>query len=160
LTPRRVVTLLKQAGRCTDAGLPEKISSTLRAPGLRQPTPVKHALGIAAIGLIETITAMSDAITALTAEPATLFDQHTQASIITSFPGLRPALSPRLLGELGDDPHRFTDARSVRSFAGTALITRASRRSQVVSARRICNRRLGDACHWWTYTTLTRSAGT
>jgi hypothetical protein len=86
LTPRRVVTLLKQAGRRNDAGLAEKISSTLRAEALRQPGPVEHALGVAAIGLIETITAMSDAIAALKAELATLFDQHAQASIITSFP--------------------------------------------------------------------------
>jgi transposase len=41
------------------------------------------------------------------------------ASIITSFPGLEPILGARLLGELGDDPHRFTDDRGVRSFAGT-----------------------------------------
>ena len=86
LTPRRVVTLLKQAGRRNDAGLAENISSTLRAEALRQPAPVEHALGVAAIGLIETITAISDAIAALKAELATLFDQHAQASIITSFP--------------------------------------------------------------------------
>jgi transposase len=97
-------------------------------------------LGIAATGLIETIIAISGAIAALKAELATLFDQHAQASIITSFPGLGPVLGARILGELGDDPHRFTDARSLRSFAGTAPITRALRRSRVVSARRICNR--------------------
>jgi transposase len=159
LTPRRVVTLLKQAGRRNDAGLAEKISNTLRAPALRQPAPVEHALGVAALGLIEAITAMSDAIAALKAELAILFEQHAQAPILTSFPGLGPVLGARLLGELGDDPHRFTDARGVRSFAGTAPITRASGRSRVVSARRICNRRLGNACHWWAYATLTRSPG-
>jgi transposase/transposase IS116/IS110/IS902 family protein len=159
LTPRRVVTLLKQAGRRNDAGLAEKISSTLRAAALRQSAPVEHAQGVAALGLIETITAMSDAIAALKAELATLFDQHAQAPIITTFPGLGPVLGARVLGELGDDPHRLTDARGVRSFAGTAPITRASGRSRVVSARRICNRRLGDACHWWAYATLTKSAG-
>jgi transposase len=80
-------------------------------------------LGVAALGLIEAITAISDAITALKAELAILFDQHAQASIITSFPGLKSVLGARLLGELGDDPHRFTDARGVRSFASTAPIT-------------------------------------
>src|SRR5947209_6092011 len=44
LTLRRVVTLLKQAGRRNDAGLAENISSTLRAEALRQPAPVEHAL--------------------------------------------------------------------------------------------------------------------
>jgi transposase len=132
--PTRVVTLLKQAGRRNDAGLAENISRTLRAEALRQPAPVEHALGVAAIGLIETITAISsDAIAALKAERATLFDQHSRASIITRFPGLGPVVGARVLGELGDDPHRFTDARGLRSFAGTAPITRASKRSRVVS---------------------------
>jgi transposase len=155
-----VVTLLKQAGRRNDAGLAQKISSTLRAEALRQPAPVEHALGVAAlVELINIITAMSDAITALEAELAAVFDQHAQARIITSFPGLGPVLGARVLGELGDDPHRFTDADAVRSFAGTAPITRASGRSRVVSARRICNRRLSDACHWWAFAALTKSAG-
>jgi transposase len=68
-------------------------------------------------------------------------------------------LGARVLGELGDDPRRFADTAGLRSFAGTAPITRASGRSRVVSARRICNRRLGDACHWWAFAALTKSPG-
>lgn len=159
LTPRRVAALLQQAGRRNDPGLAERISTTLRAPALRQPTPVEHALGVAATGLIEIITAMSSAIHALERELAQQFDQHTQAEIITSMPGLGPVLGARVLGELGDDPDRFADARGIRSFAGTAPITRASGRSRVVSSRRVCNRRLGDACHWWAFAALTKSPG-
>jgi transposase len=159
LTSRRVVTLLKAAGRRNDAGLAEKITETLRAPALRQPASVEQALGVAVVGLIEVITAMSAAITALETHLATVFDAHDQAKILTSFPGLGPILGARVLGELGDDPQRFTDARAVRSFAGTAPITRASGRSHWVSARRICNRRLSDACHWWAFAALTESAG-
>jgi transposase len=99
------------------------------------------------------------AITALEAELAAVFATHAQAPIITSFPGLWPVLGARVLGELGDDPQRFTDARAVRSFAGTAPITRASGRSRAVFARRVCNRRLGDACHWWAFAALTKSDG-
>jgi transposase len=159
LTPRRVVALLKQAGRRNDEGLAERISTTLRAPALRQQPPVEHALGVAAMGLIDVLAAMSRAIDSLEVELAALFDQHTQATIITSMPGLGPVLGARVLGELGDDPSRFDDVRGVRSFAGTAPITRASGRSRVVSSRRICNRRLGDACHWWAFAALTKSPG-
>ena len=114
---------------------------------------------MAATGLIEIITAMSSAIHALERELTKQFDQHTQAEIITSMPGLGPVLGARVLGELGDDPDRFADARGIRSFAGTAPITRASGRSRVVSSRRVCNRRLGDACHWWAFAALTKSPG-
>ena len=159
LTLNRVVALLKKAGRRNDPGLAETIRTTLRAPALRQPAPIEHALGVAAVGLIDVITAMSDAITALEAELATVFDEHGQAAIITSQPGLGPVLGARVLGELGDDPHRFTDTAGLRSFAGTAPITRASGRSRVVTSRRICNRRLGDACHWWAFAAITKSPG-
>jgi transposase len=120
LTPRRVVALLKQAGRRNDTGLAERISTTLRAPALRQTLTTEHALGVAATGLIDIITAMSSAIDALERELADQFDQHAQAEIITSMPGLGPVLGARVLGELGDDPDRFADVRGVRSFAGTA----------------------------------------
>jgi hypothetical protein len=80
LTPRRVVTLLKQAGRRNCAGLAQKISSTLRAEALRQPAPVEHALGVAALGL-----------PALEAELAAVFDQHAQAWIITASPASGPS---------------------------------------------------------------------
>lgn len=159
LTPSRVVTLLKKAGRRNDEGLAEKISTALRASALRQPTPVENAFGVAAVGLIDVITAMSNAIAALEAELATVFNRHQQAAVITSLPGLGPVLGARVLGELGDDPHRFTGTAGLRSFAGTAPITRASGRSRVVTSRRICNRRLGDACHWWAFAALTKSAG-
>jgi transposase len=111
------------------------------------------------VGLINIITAMSDAIDALEAELASLFDEHSLAAVITSLPGLGPILGARVLGELGDDPHRFVDAQALRSFAGTAPITRASGRARAVSSRRVCNRRLANACHWWAFAALTKSAG-
>ena len=102
---------------------------------------------------------MSYAIAALEAELATVFDEHQQAAVITSQPGLGPVLGARVLGELGDDPRRFADTAGLRSFAGTAPITRASGRSLIVTSRRICNRRLGDACHWWAFAAITKSPG-
>ncbi|UUE28493.1 hypothetical protein LRQ08_31670 (plasmid) [Rhodococcus qingshengii] len=41
---------------------------------------------------------------------------------------------------------------------GTAPITRASGRSRYVKARKVRNKRLGDACHWWAFSMLTKSA--
>jgi transposase len=41
-------------------------------------------------------------------------------------PGLGTVLGARMLGEVGDDRERFTDARGLEAFAGTAPVTRAS----------------------------------
>jgi hypothetical protein len=38
-------------------------------------------------------------------------------------------LGARVLGEFGDDPNRYRDAKSRRNYAGTSPITKASGRS-------------------------------
>lgn len=50
-------------------------------------------------------------------------------------------------------------ADGLRAFAGTAPITRASGRSRIVSARRVHNKRLADAVHWWAFYAITKSEG-
>ena len=56
-----------------------------------------------------------------------------------------PVLAARVLGEIGDDADRFPTASSLRCYAGTAPVTRASGRSRYVKARKVRNKRLGDA---------------
>ena len=64
-----------------------------------------------------------------------------------------------MLGEFGDDPNRYADARGRKAYAGTAPITRASGRSLIVLARVARNRRLADACERWAFCSLTASPG-
>ena len=77
--------------------------------------------------------------------------------MLQSAPGIGAVLAARILAEIGDDPNRFTTAAGLRAFAGTAPVTRASGRSHYVKARKVRNKRLGDACHWWAFAALTRS---
>ena len=76
-----------------------------------------------------------------------------------SLPGLGLVLGARTLGEFGDAPNRYQDAKARRCYAGTAPITRASGTRHVVLARIARNRRLADACYLWAFSALTRSAG-
>jgi hypothetical protein len=68
-------------------------------------------------------------------------------------------LGARVLAEFGDDPHRYTDAKARKNYAGTAPITRASGKSRIVLARYARNRRLADALYQWAFSALTRSPG-
>ena len=61
------------------------------------------------------------------------------------------------LGEFGDAPNRYQDAKRRRCYAGTAPITRASGTRRIVLARFARNRRLADACYLWAFAALTRS---
>jgi transposase len=159
LTTRKVVTLLHRCGRRNDPTLVQQILTDLKKPALRQPAPVETALGKVALSLIGILTAMHTAVEQLEQALTIEFDAHPLEPILRSAPGLGPVLAARVLAEIGDDPARFATADGLRAFAGTAPVTRASGRSRRVTARKVRNKRLGDACHWWAFAALTKSPG-
>ena len=109
--------------------------------------------------LVAVIAELAAQIARLEAELADRFDQHPDAKIIRSLPGLGMTLGARVLGEFGDDPNRYADAKSRKNYAGTSPITRASGKHRVVLARYARNRRLADACYLWAFAALTASPG-
>ena len=54
------------------------------------------------------------------------FGRHPDAEIYRSQPGMGAILGARVLGEFGDDPHRYADGKARRNYAGTSPLTRAS----------------------------------
>ena len=72
---------------------------------------------------------MLHGVAALDVELGRVFEQHPQAALLRSAPGLGPVLAARVLTEIGDDPTRFATVANLRSFAGTAPVTRAFRES-------------------------------
>ena len=68
-------------------------------------------------------------------------------------------LGARVLGEFGDDPNRYTTAKSRRNYAGTSPLTVASGKKRAVLARHVRNRRLYDAIDQWAFCALTNSPG-
>ncbi len=159
MTRRKLVALLHRCGRRNDTALVEQIIADLTTPALRQPGPVETALGQTVVTLLGVLTAMHAAVEQLESALDVQFSQHQLAPILRSAPGLGPVLAARVLAEVGDDPNRFATANGLRAFAGTAPVTKASGRSRRVFARRVRNKRLGDACHWWAFAMLTKSPG-
>lgn len=157
LTRRRIETIFRRVGRRNDPSLVAQVRADLRATALRQNAPVESALGAVVTGLLKIVEAMRDAAEELERALTTELAQHPAAPILQSAPGIGAVLGARILAEIGDDPARFTSAAGLRTFAGTAPVTRASGRSHFVKARKVRNKRLGDACHWWAFAALTRS---
>jgi hypothetical protein len=54
-----------------------------------------------------------------------LVDTRTRRSTLAN-PAWGTILAARVLGEFGDGPHRYLDAKARKNYAGTAPITRAS----------------------------------
>lgn len=154
LIPKRIVALLHRCGRRNDPTLVESILKALRKPALNQSGPVETALGVSVATLIGILVSMHAAVSALGQALAAQFDPHPLAPVLRSVPGLGPVLAARVLAEVGENPTRFTTPGGLRSFAGTAPVTHASGRSCYVKARKVRNKRLADACHWWAFSNL------
>ena len=90
---------------------------------------------------------------------AEAFTTHPDHQIITSFTGLGDVTGARVLAEIGDDRARFADARSLKAYAGSAPITRASGRSLSVTRRRVKNNRLAAGGFVWAFVAATHSPG-
>jgi hypothetical protein len=160
LTRSRVVALLRRAGR--QRNLPvraDEIVTALRSAQLELPPVVTEAYAAGVQSLVAVLAAMAEQVQVLEGQVQRCFGQHPDAQIITSQPGLGVILGARVLGEFGDDPHRYADSKARRNYAGTSPITKASGTRRVVLARHNRNHRLADALHQQAFTALTASPG-
>ncbi|MCA1708202.1 MAG: IS110 family transposase [Actinobacteria bacterium] len=160
LSRTKIEAALRRAGRVRNLErTAARFHEALQGPHL-EATPGVLAAGRAnASALIAVIGALNTQIAAMEARLADRFEVHPDAEIVCSQPGLGTILGARVLGEFGDDPNRYVDARARRNYAGTSPITRASGKTKVVAARFIRNHRLGDACTRWAFASLAASPG-
>jgi len=135
------------------------IQAALRGPQLQPPPVIAAAMGTSVAALVPVIGEMTRQITGLEQQLAADFEQHPDAEVVRSLPGLGTILGARVLGESGDVPDRYADDKSRRNYAGTAPITRASGTRRVVLARHARNKRLADAIYLWAFAALTASPG-
>jgi transposase len=160
LSRSKLISTLRRAGRRRNLeARAAVIQEALRSPQPQAPATVSNAFGTVAASLLELIASLNERIAELEAELETHFESHPDAEILRSLPGLGVVLGARVLGEFGDDPNRFSDARARRNYAGTSPITKASGKSRVVLARFARNERLFDACRQWAFCSLTTSPG-
>ena len=126
---------------------------------LTAPEPVEDAFGTIAASLVKIVVETNRQITDLQATLGDRLRKHPDADIYPSMPGLGAVLSARALAEFGDDPDRYTSAKSPRNYAGTSPITVASGRKHTVMARHVPNKRLYDAPDLWAFCSLQNSPG-
>lgn len=136
-----------------------EIQTGLRTEQLHAPAPVVEAFATIVASEVAIILELNRQIAALETVLADRFEQHPDADIYRSLPGLGDVLGARVLGEFGDDPNRYADAKCRKNYAGTSPLTVASGRKRAVLARHIRNRRLYDAIDMWAFCSLTQSPG-
>ena len=160
LSLSKIQAALKTAGRQRNlASQAQRIQAALRTPQLAAPTAVTAAFGASTRAAVGIIAELNRQISDLEAELATHFEAHPDADIYRSLPGLGVILGARVLGEFGDDPNRYTTAKSRKNYAGTSPLTVASGKKCAVLARHIRNRRLYDAIDQWAFCAMNSSPG-
>ena len=160
LTLAQLRALLKKAGRSrgidTEA---QRLREAFRIPQMRQLPLVEDAMGRQTLALLRQLDAACASADDLEHAATESFNQHPDAGIITSFPGLGPLTGARVLAETGDDRSRFQDAKGLKAYAGAAPITRASGKSRSVTHRKVKNNRLAAVGYTWAFSALTASPG-
>jgi transposase len=151
---------LKRGGRqrYLDARARE-IQAALRTPHLAAPAAVSAAFAAITRAQIAILVELNRQIAELEIPLAQHFETHPDADIYLSLPGLGVILGARVLGEFGDAPNRYTDAKSRKNYAGTSPLTVASGKKHTVMARHVRNNRLYDAIDHWAFCTLLASPG-
>lgn len=160
LSTARLRGLLAKAGRRRNIDRDiERLRDIFGGQYLRQPLQVETAMGIQLAALLRQFDAACAAADELAEAAIAHFEQHPDAEIITSFPGLGNLAGARVLAEIGDDRARFPEARGLKAYAGSAPITRASGKKTVVLHRHIKNRRLAAVGPIWALASLRASPG-
>ncbi|MFJ4184128.1 IS110 family transposase [Kitasatospora sp. NPDC089509] len=160
LTKRKIYDTLATAGRIRllDSEA-ERLRDLFQKPQLRQRPATETVMGERTRLHVTELQLARHHAEQLAELTDRAFAQHPHYPTYRSFPGAGPLLAARIFAELGDDPARFTTARALRSYAGTAPITWSSGTSHTVVHRKVCNRALKTAVHRWAFSTLTRSPG-
>lgn len=154
-----IAAALKHARRRHVDERAQQLQKILRAPELRQPPALQAAYAAVVTGEVAIIGALNTQIDKLGAVVEEHFGRHRDAEIYLSLPGIGVTLAGRILGEFGDDPDRYADAKARKNYAGTSPITKASGTKKVVLARYARNRRLADALQRWAFCSLRGSPG-
>ena len=127
LSRSKIAAALRRAGR--QRRIDERaaeIQTALRSEQLTAAPLIADAMGATVSALVAVIAELQTQIGRLEAELADRFEQHPDAKIIRSLPGLGMTLGARVLGEFGDDPNRYATAKCRKNYSGMSPITRAS----------------------------------
>ena len=159
LRPTRIEKLLR--ARRIRRRQPSEVVQELRAPGFQLADGTAEAASEHALLLLphlrlihqqraELATRMKEILDQFGAAPAddSNENQHRDVEIILSLPGVGRVVAATMLAEASQALAQ-RDYHALRSYGGTAPITRRSGKKIIVVMRRACNRRLRDAFYHW-----------
>jgi transposase len=118
LSRSKIASALRRGGRSRYVEKrAEEIQTALRADYLEAPERVAEAYGVSARSSMALIEVFTKEIANLEVALSEHFEQHPDAKVVLSLPGLGTVLGARVLGEFGDDRTRRIQAVSATTSA-------------------------------------------
>jgi len=109
LSRSKIASALRRGGRQRNVERrAEEIQVALRAEQLAAPEVIVRAHGLVTQSAVAVIMSFNTQITELELGLSEHFEQHPDAKVVRSLPGLGTILGARVLGEFGDDRTRFS----------------------------------------------------
>lgn len=139
----------------------EKIDKRLTM--LKEAIPLTHDQAVIKSSLmlvkliLKQIHDLNSALAEYDQELKKLYDSHPDKDIFDSFPGVGPALGPRLIAAWGTDRDRYDSAESMQKYSGVAPVTKASGKSKITIRRVACPKFLLQTFHEFAGQSLEKS---
>ena len=159
LDEAQITAALRRARRRGVAAKAAAIQAALRAEYLIQPAEVTTAYAVGVRAQVALLRVLGEQVKAVEQQVDANFGEHPDVKIYRSQPGLGTVTGARVLGEFGDDSHRYSNAKARKNYAATSPITRQSGKKKIVLARYVRNDRLADALMHQAFSALNRSPG-
>lgn len=86
-----------------------------------------------------------------------LSETHPDFAIVSSFPGVGPALAPRLIAALGTQRDRFASAHELQSYSGIAPVKESSGKRCWIHMRWACPKFVRQTFQEWAQHSIPRS---
>jgi transposase len=144
---QQIIQVLKQAHHPTAKKVAPKIYETLHQPQLTADAITVSTKARLMLVLVGQLLPLTEQIAAYDKDIETLFLTQKDHEIFESLPRAGKRLAPRLLAELGDDPTRYQDARSLQALAGTAPVLYQSGNYRKAHRRSACLKPLRTALY-------------
>jgi transposase len=86
-----------------------------------------------------------------------LFNQHPDADLFRSLPGVGDYLAPALLTKFGDHRDRFQSAAGLQALAGSCPVTEISGKHRAIFFRKACDHEFRHIVQQWAINSLSQS---
>ncbi len=146
-TPSSIRKFYKAQGYRGEDKLEQLMANIKKAQPLTQDAAVLLAGSMKVHALAIQIPLLTESIQRYDQQIESLFDQHDDSTLFSSFPGAGASLAPRLLAAFGSDRGRFEFAAEMQQLSGIAPVTEKSGTGIWIHWRLACSKFLRQTFH-------------